>query len=148
LKAAAGSSGSGRLRTKSISPPPSPAPTLARRRTRLPHRAATLPAQWSRRPSPLAANAPPPRRPSPYPNPAPESIPRDPRVVHRPRPAGPGRRFAGIWPDRRRPAPRDPIASPQVSAGSKPRTKGRFVRNQKIQGPARKLLLKQCYRFC
>jgi hypothetical protein len=54
----------------------------------------------------------PPRRPSPCPNQAQESTPRDPRVVPRPRPAGPSRLFAGIWPDRRRPVPRDPIASP------------------------------------
>jgi hypothetical protein len=120
---------------------------VARRRTRLSHKDATVLAQRSRRPPPLAAGAPP-RRPSPGPNQALESTPRDPRVVPRPRLAGPGRRFAEIWPDRRRPASRDPIASPQVSAGSKPRTKGRFVRNQKFHGPARKLLLKQCYRFC
>jgi hypothetical protein len=67
------------------------------------------------------------------PQPSTRINPQGPRVVPRPRPAGPGRR---------RLAPRDPIASPQVSAGSKPRTNGRFVRNQKFQGPARKLLLK------
>jgi hypothetical protein len=32
-------------------------------------------------------------------------------VLLRPRPTGPGRRFAGIWPDCRRPVAEDPIAS-------------------------------------
>jgi hypothetical protein len=39
-----------------------------------------------------------------------ESSLRTPSGPLRPRPVGPGRRFTGIWPDRRRPAPGDPIA--------------------------------------
>jgi hypothetical protein len=37
-----------------------------------------------------------------------ELSPGTPQVALRPRQAGPGRRFAGIWPDRRRPVPKGP----------------------------------------
>jgi hypothetical protein len=50
--------------------------------------------------------------------------PRDLRAVPRPRPAGHGHRVAGFWPDRRRPAPKDSIASPQIFPGTHPRSKG------------------------
>jgi hypothetical protein len=39
--------------------------------------------------------------PPPHPERARESVPRDPGTLPRPCPAGPGRRLAGIWPDRR-----------------------------------------------
>jgi hypothetical protein len=113
LEAAAASFGSGRPQVQTNPPPPSLAPTQARRRARLPHRTATSPAQRSRRPPPLVASAP----TSPalsLPNRAQESTPKDPRVDPRPRPAGPGRRFAGIWPDRQRLVLGDPIAKSQL----------------------------------
>jgi hypothetical protein len=43
----------------------------------------------------------------------PKSSQGNPLVVLRPRPAGPGRRFAGIWPDHRRPVLGDCIAESQ-----------------------------------
>jgi hypothetical protein len=106
LKETAASSGSGRLHTKSISPPPSLAPTVARRRTRLPHRAATSPAQRSRRPPPLAAGA-----PLAGPLPAP--------TKHRNQPPG----TRGSFPARARPVPA--ACSPEfgrIAAGRCPGT--------------------------
>jgi hypothetical protein len=50
----------------------------------------------------------------------PKSSQGTPLVALRPRPAGPGRRLTGIWPDRRRPVLGDYIASPQFFSGSKP----------------------------
>jgi hypothetical protein len=52
----------------------------------------------------------------------------------RPRPAGHGRRLAGFWPDRRRPAPEHPIASPQNFPGVHLRNKGISVTLWKILG--------------
>jgi hypothetical protein len=66
-------------------------------------RCPTSPAQQA-----AAATAPGCRRPispaPPRPKRARESASRDPGSLPRLRPAGPGQRFAGIWPDRRRPA--------------------------------------------
>jgi hypothetical protein len=61
------------------------------------------------RPPPSGA-AEPPRRLLPQPVRARESSPGHLQAVLHPRPAGTGHRFARIWPDRRRPVPRDPIA--------------------------------------
>jgi hypothetical protein len=102
------SSGPGWLCTQENSPPPSLAPTLApnppsRRRN------PTSPAHRPQRPPRLAAGAPSLPAPS-RPKRARKSTPSARWNLPRPRPAGLSRRFAGIWPDRRRPAPRDPIA--------------------------------------
>jgi hypothetical protein len=89
-------------------------------------RCPTTPAQQT-----AAATAPGRQRPispaPPRPKRARESAPRDPGSLPRPRPTGPGRRFAGIWPDRRRPAPRSPIAKPKFFLRTKPQTEGIFV---------------------
>jgi hypothetical protein len=113
IEAAAASSGFGWPQVQTNPPPPSLAPTLARRRARLPHRAATSPAQWSQRPPPLATGAATSSALS-LPNRAQESTPKDLRVDPRLRPTGPGRRFAEIWPDRRRPVLGDCIAKSQI----------------------------------
>jgi hypothetical protein len=67
------------------------------------------------------------RRLLPRPVRARESSPEDPQAVPHPRPAGHCRRFAGIWPDRRRPVPGDPIASSQFFTGTHLRSKGILV---------------------
>jgi hypothetical protein len=84
----------------------SSSPTIPR-----PLHRAPPPVSQSRRP---AGRRRPPRRPSPCPNQAKESTPKDPRVDPRPRPAGPGRRFAGIWPDRHRTVLGNRIAKFQI----------------------------------
>jgi hypothetical protein len=94
---------SGRLRTKTSCSPPSLASTKARLPFTSLSRAALAGTGRSQRPPWLAVGAAP-HRPSPYPIQPPESAPWDPGTLPRPCPAGPGRRLAGIWPDRRCPA--------------------------------------------
>jgi hypothetical protein len=124
LKAAAASSGSGRLHTKPSSPPPPLAPTLAHQPSLVPCIKPPSPVQQSRRPPPMAASAPPIAGPLPAPTKHRNRAPRTRRTFSRPRPAGHGRRLAGFWPDLRRPAPRDPITSPQIFPGVHLRSKG------------------------
>jgi hypothetical protein len=97
----------GRLRTKTSCSPPSLASTKARHPFASLSRAALARAGWSQRPPGLAAGATP-RRPPPHPKRAQESVPRDPGTLPRSCPSGPGRRLAGIWPDRRWPAAQGP----------------------------------------
>jgi hypothetical protein len=63
-----------------------------------------------------------------------ESNPRGPRTIPRPRLARPGRRFAGIWPDRRRPVPEDDNARFVICLGSFVQSKGLVVNLQKLPG--------------
>jgi hypothetical protein len=97
--------------------PPSLAHAQARRRAVSPaapsHRRHSRP----RRLPCLAASAAP-RRPLPRPNQPPESAPWDPGTLLRPCPAGPGRRLAGIWSDRRCPDARDHFAKINFFPGS------------------------------
>jgi hypothetical protein len=88
---------------KTRCPPPSLAPNRARRRACSTSRAPPRRHGRPRRSPCLAAGAAP-RRPLPRPNQPSESAPWDPRPLPRPCLAGPGRRLAGIWPDRRCPA--------------------------------------------
>jgi hypothetical protein len=108
---------SGRLRTKTRCSPPSLASTKARRPFTSLSRAALAGTGRSQRPPGLAAGAAP-RRPSPYPIQPPESAPWDLGTLPRPCPAGPGRRLAGIWPDRRCLAAKDHIAKRNFFPGS------------------------------
>jgi hypothetical protein len=69
---------------------------------------------------------------APCPNRARESSPRGPRSIPRPRPAGPGRRFAGIWPDRHLSVPGDDIARFAIFLGSFVQSKDMVVNLQKL----------------
>jgi hypothetical protein len=64
----------------------------------------------------------------------PDQIPKlgigDPWTALRPRPAGPGRRFAGIWPDHCRPVPKGHIARNKTFLRGNLQTKGFSVRDQ------------------
>jgi hypothetical protein len=117
LLAAAASSRPGRLCTEPSVSPPSLASTKARRHAHPTRRTPPRRHGMPRRPLCLAAGAAP-RRPSPYPIQPPESAPWDPGTLPRPCPAGPGRRLAGIWPDRRCPAARNHIAKRNFFPGS------------------------------
>jgi hypothetical protein len=97
--------------SRPTTPAPPLAPTQARRS---PLAAVVAPLRRSRayrgwqRPSPpqdLTGDACAPSKPE-------NRAPRTRRPFPRPRPAGHGRRFAGFWPDWRRPAPKDSIVSP------------------------------------
>jgi hypothetical protein len=63
-----------------------------------------------------------------------ESSPRDPHAVPRPRPAGPGCRFAGIQPEHRRPVPKGPIGRGKFFPRVDLHRKGLSIRNQKFLG--------------
>jgi hypothetical protein len=133
LRSSAASFGSGRLHAKPSSPPPSPTPTLTLQPPLDPciesptagTAAAAATAAGRRRPTSPAL---------PLPTRAQESAPKDPRVDSRPRPAGCGRRFAGIWPDRCRPVPGDDIARFVIFLGSFVQSKGMVVNLQKLPG--------------
>jgi hypothetical protein len=75
--------------------------------------AATSPEQGAPRPATAVAAGQPHRRHH-RPKLLLESSLGTPLVALHPRPAGPGRLFAGIWPDRRRPVPEDYIAKSRV----------------------------------
>jgi hypothetical protein len=101
--------------------------------THWPNRAAASPERTLQRLAPPVA-AEPPSRLRFRPVRAWKSSPRDPQAIPRPRPAGHGRRFARIWPDRRRPVPGDPIASPNFFPRVNLQSKGFSVRNKKLLG--------------
>jgi hypothetical protein len=62
-----------------------------------------------------------------------------PLVLLRPRSAAPGHRFVGIWPDRRRPVPRDHIARSQVFRRASAQTGSISVRILKLPGTSVKV---------
>jgi hypothetical protein len=107
--------------------PTTPAPPLAPNEARRSPLAAVLAPlhrsrvyrDWQRPSAPqdLAGDASTPSKPE-------NRTPRTHRPFPRPRPAGHGRRFAGFWPDQRRPTPKDSIASPQIIPGAHLRSNG------------------------
>jgi hypothetical protein len=126
LMEAAASSGLRPAAHPTETPSTSPAHVIAHQTSLVPCIEPPSPVQQSRRPPPLGAGAPL-AGPLPAPTKHRNRTPRTRRTFSRQRPAGPGHRLAGFWPDRRRPVPRDPIASPQIFPGVHLRNKGIYV---------------------
>jgi hypothetical protein len=143
-------------------PTPSSVPRPSRRRTTTP--APPLAPTEARRP-PIAAAVAPPRRNRGAPRQAPiaaavqprwhphhfelwpKSSHQTPLVLLRLRSPGPGRRFTGIWPDRRRPVPGDNIARSVIFLGCFVWSKGMVMNLQKLPGASAQKETSTVYSF-